>query len=246
MDPRFNAPGPWTFYLERANSPTGIYELVATTENQPYAYDATITTEKTGLINWWYRIRVKTGEGKYFISDAVSAGDTWDKRDWLVGARIIHKEMLLLKKRSGQDGILLKRRTLGTQCTVCVDPATGEPQDAHCPSCFGTGFIGGYYAPIEFWVSTEPTSVTSKQNEFEGTTVVQVDTARAVTCPIPNSNDIWISNKTSQCYRVGSDIKVQAHIRGNPIIVGFALGLLPSSDIIYTYVTPAATVRKQR
>lgn len=246
MDPRFGLPGPWTFYVERAESLNGVYSLVATTENQPYAYDPTITADKSGLVSWWYRIRVKTGDGKYFVSDPVSAGDTWEKRDWLVGTRIINKEMLLLKKRSGQDGILLKRRTIGDQCTKCVDPATGEPQDSHCSVCFGTGFVGGYYDPIPFWLSTQPTAVTVKQDEFQGTTVVQIDTARAVTCPIPNAADIWISNKTSQCFRIGSTVKVEAHLRGNPIIVSFNLGLLPSSDIIYTYVAPSATISKQR
>lgn len=246
MDPAFDAPGPWTFYVERSEALSGVYELVATTENQPFAYDTTITPDKTGLINWWYRIRVKTGEGVYYLSDPVSAGDTWNKRDWLLGSRIIRKELLLLRKRSGLEGVLLKRRTIGDQCTSCVDPATGESQDAHCRICFGTGFVGGYYAPIDYLVAFAPTQVTIKQDEFQGTTVTEVNPARAVASPIPSPNDIWINNKTSQCYRVGSSVLPVAHIRANPIVLSFSLGLLPSSDIIYTYASPAATVSKQR
>lgn len=245
MDPRFNEPGPWTFYVERAKEVNGHYTVVATTENQPYAYDETIDqSDKIGDVSWWYRIRVGTANNKYFLSEQISAGDTWDKRDWLVANRIIKKELLLLQKRSGQQGVLLKRRNWGVPCPRCLDPATGEATDSHCPVCFGTAFEGGYYAPLTYWVSTEPNefSVSVKQLGAEADAR---ETARGLASPPPAPNDIFIKDKTGQCYRIESQIKTVAHIRGNPIVYQFGLGLIQSSDIIYSYVLPNALPNKE-
>lgn len=245
MDARFNEPGPWTFYVERANEVNGQYAVVATTVNQPFAYDETVDgSDKSGVPSWWYRIRVKTANGRYFLSDAVSAGDTWDKRDWLVANRIIKKEMLLLRKRSGQDGVLLKRKTFGLPCPKCLDPATGEPTNSHCDVCFGTGFDGGYYAPIDCWIACEPNVWTSKVGEL-GHEVNLVEKVRALATPPFNPNDIWVSSKTGQCYRTGSAISTLAHIRGVPIICGFGLELLESSNVVYTYVSPHSLSNKE-
>lgn len=245
MDQRFNEPGPWTFYVERAKDFSGQYEVVATTVNQPFAYDETIDgSDKTGVPSWWYRIRVKTANNKFYLSDPVSAGETWDKRDWLLANRIIKKEMLLLRKRSGQDGILIKRRTFGLPCPKCLDPATGEATNSHCDVCFGTGFEGGYYAPIDCWIATEPNQWTSKVGQL-GHEVSLVEKVRALASTPFEPNDIWISNKTGQCYRVGSAISHLAHIRGAAIICGFSLELLETSNVVYTYVAPRSLSNKE-
>lgn len=245
MDPRFKEPGPWTFYVERAKEIGGQYEVVATTINQPYAYDETIdASDKSGVPSWWYRIRVRTSEDKFFLSEEISAGDTWDKRDWLIANRIIKKEMLLLRKRSGQDGVLLKRRAFGLPCPKCLDPATGEPTNSHCDVCFGTGFEGGYYAPLSCWVATEPNVWTSKVGQL-GHEIELVEQVRALASPPPCPNDIWISDKTGQCFRVGSAVATLAHIRGAPLVCGFKMQLLESSNVVYTYVSPKSLSNKE-
>jgi len=49
---------------------------------------------------------------------------------------------------SGRNFQVIKRRTWGTHCNVCWDDSLQRSTDSNCTTCFGTGWINGYYDPI--------------------------------------------------------------------------------------------------
>ena len=51
-------------------------------------------------------------------------------------------------KHSGRNFRIFKRRTWGTHCNVCWDDSLQRGTDSNCLTCFGTGWINGYYDPM--------------------------------------------------------------------------------------------------
>lgn len=74
-----------------------------------------------------------------------------------------------LKKLSGTEFWLLKRRHFGVRCTVCYDKLTREVLRAKCPTCYGTSWVGGYFTGLiilgERQVSAAQTSMTPQSKD---------------------------------------------------------------------------------
>jgi len=60
------------------------------------------------------------------------------------------KNINLLNPRfSGRDFKIFKRRSWGTHCNVCWDESLQRSTDSSCTTCYGTGWINGYYDAID-------------------------------------------------------------------------------------------------
>lgn len=51
---------------------------------------------------------------------------------------------------SGRDFRVFKRRTWGTHCSNCWDESLQRTTISNCTTCYGTGWINGYYNPVTF------------------------------------------------------------------------------------------------
>jgi hypothetical protein len=110
------------------------------------------------LVDHYYRVRlVLPGRNcEEHISSPRQANMGMDRGNFLNAREIIRKEHLYLRKAKGGPGVkgvLLKRKQFGQLCGQCLDHDTREVTDSSCPVCFGTRFLGGYYAGIEYWTS---------------------------------------------------------------------------------------------
>lgn len=85
------------------------------------------------------------------------------RRKWLLRRKILRDEYTVLKKLSGVEYYLLKRRHYGQRCTVCYDPATRSVTRSACPSCYGTSWVGGYYSPVEVYGRRLPSQVHAQE-----------------------------------------------------------------------------------
>ena len=74
-----------------------------------------------------------------------------------VTKEILRRKNLSLTKKSGTTFYLVKKRNSGTRCSRCWDSILQRAGNGTCPVCYGTGFLLGYYTPIEF----KATSTTS-------------------------------------------------------------------------------------
>jgi len=73
-----------------------------------------------------------------------------DKEKYLAEIRNRHVWLL---KMGGEKVMYLKRRWEGDRCTACWDSVRRQSTKEGCLICYGTGFVGGYYNPIEMTVS---------------------------------------------------------------------------------------------
>jgi hypothetical protein len=231
--------GVYVFQLQTSESgiDTGVWENVGgPITNSVYAVDAARRLYGKQLYTT-YRIKLTTDQGVYY-SNPISAGGTLAKRDFLLAREITRKELLRLNKFTAIAGYLLIRKRSGEVCS-CIDALTGEITNSQHLTCFGTGFVGGYYAPVECtFFDTSPDS-RKELRDMAGRGMVDdtMKMCRFVGYPAVRTYDIFVEKDSDERYSVAS-IKGAAEIRGVPIVVQPVIKLVPYSDVIYKYDIP--------
>lgn len=238
MSQDFDAPGPWVFLVQRALSPSSDeWEDVAQTIDQPWAYDPYPLSNHLSM-SYYYRIKLTDGDGATYTSQSQTSASYWNRYDWTLAKEIVRKESLILQKKAGIKGWLLKRRTWGDQCPVCTNTVTGQIENSHCSTCYSTGYVGGYYAPLDYWLIMNADQRLTKLDSNVGLKSDVLATCRGLAYPTLDANDVWVSSPTNTRYIVMPDIQAVAKHRGVDLIVNFRLSELPTTHIIYDYPTP--------
>jgi hypothetical protein len=240
MDRSFRAAGPYTFTLLRGYAINDDnYVPVAETLDQPWAYDRNPIYPSQGT-EIYYKVKLVDGDGEIYYSEAACLTSYWNHYDYTIGREVLRKESLLLYKRAGVRGWLFKRRGWGELCTAdgCTDPDTGEVNNPECLECYGTGIVGGYYDPLEYWVIMNPTQVIKKLDADKGLLIENMETVRCLAYPSPSANDVWVQFGSNQRYVVQADIATVARHRGIDLVLNMRLEERPRSDIIYQLPTP--------
>jgi hypothetical protein len=231
MDPAFSDAGPWTFTLQRSADINDEFVNIATTVDQPWLYDD-YTWANTTLSTCYYRVKLVTPSGTYYSTVQPAQGD-WNRYDWTLAKEIVRKENLIMRKKVGTKGWLLRRKKLGTQCTVCVNPVTGQVLQSQCDTCYGTGITGGYYTPIEYWISQDPNKRITKLTMEQGIIAETMETARALAYPIVEPNDVWVSGTSNVRYFIQPDIASVARHRGTDLVINIRLKIVPANSSVY-------------
>jgi len=186
-----------------------------------------------GKTQWTHYRVVLTTANDIYVSDPQPATGALDKESRLLVKEIERKELLRLKKAAGQEGVLLKRRLFGAPCD-CRDYMTEEATNSDCPECFGTGFVGGYFEPVEYWAELTTHGHDSKQSpEGRGT----VDDAtrvrlRGLNSPQVFSYDVWVAKHNDYRWilrQIGNVVEV----RGVPVVISAEARLAPFSHPVY-------------
>jgi hypothetical protein len=180
-----------------------------------------------------YRIKLQTGERIYYSRPLHTMGKL-RYMDWRLQQAIMRAESVALAARSGIKGTILKRKISGFPCKRCRDFNTQEVRDSNCPICYGTGFVGGYYAPVECcWFEVSQGSSTIVQDiNMQGTVTPTTLQARAIAAPILVTGDIWINRQNSERYKI-IQVKSIVEAKGVPAVYQLAIDRLPFSDISY-------------
>jgi len=181
-----------------------------------------------------YRIRLETGERVYHSRPLHTMGKL-RYEDWRVYVSVIRAEHVLLSRKSGIEGFLYKRKIAGCPCQRCRDHNTGEVRDAGCKSCYGTGWIGGYYAPVPCsWFDVHPADASIRLDvQTQGPVTNTRFEARAIASPLLISGDLWQSRQNSERYRIMQRHPVVEQ-QGIPVAYQLAMERLPFSDIAYS------------
>lgn len=241
LEPTFATDGPYTFTVYRSHSPSNeAWTLVATTVDQPWAYDSGAIIPQVGY-DLFYKVRLTNPHGVSWESTVTHINSNWGRYDWTIAREIVRKEHMLLVKRTGEAGWLLRRRKFGALCPVCVDVDTQRPSDPYCPTCFGTGIDGGYYTPLEMHVSWEQGQAYRKLTAEAGLISDTVDQVRSLAYPNPSPTDIWVSASTNRRFFIGEDIQPLAILRGIPLVNRLTLKAVPVNDVVYRIPTPCAS-----
>ncbi len=234
LERTFLEPGPYTFTLYRcpsATSPEAEWTAIAEVVDQPWAYDNNPALPAKGT-DIFYRVVLVDGLGAVHTSQAVTGSSYWNRYDFTLAREIIRKETMLLRKRAGIKGWLLRRRTFGDPCP-CTDPETEQVLNPNCEECFGTGYVGGYFPAFEYWVIANPSQHMRKLDADRGLITENVETVRALAYPSPASGDVWVNAYTDQRYLIMSNVVSLAKHRGIDLILQLQLQERTRGEAIY-------------
>jgi len=230
--------GPYVFQLQYSRS--GIASESDWSDVGPPVQDALYLLDPSQrlwgapLSNANYRIILTTGDNHY-TSDPTPAIGTLDIRGWAEVGEVLRKERMMLRQFVGEDGFLLKAKRYGTLCS-CTDPDSREVNNSSCPICYGTKFVGGYYAPIPMtYANTTNASIYEmvKYNEGVGTTRPNRIFGRVLGDALIESRDVWVSKGEDRRYYV-HNVDTIAQLRGVDILKRIELREAPRSDVIHT------------
>ena len=177
---------------------------------------------------------LKTSRGEY-ISPIEGCFGQLHRYEWKLVQEITRKEILRHNNVS-IPCVLLKVRTSGEKCPNCTNGVTSISNNSECPYCYGTGYLGGYYAPFHFnMVEISPTQLMEKHESDNVTTLNISDNryeGRALGVPEILLDDIIVDLSTSQRFRVQGS-QVISQLRRVPIARKLDLILLPWSNPAY-------------
>jgi len=154
--------GDYLFDVYRGGSPGGPWDLLHGAAEGIYNYTDRLPTEapsppipahalvQTNQLQLtraiYYRVVVTSPSG--VKAEAITTLEPkLAGRFKLLKRKMVRDESVLLKL-NGVEVAVLKRKHWGPRCTKCFDRYSKEVVRSNCTLCYGTGFIGGYYAPI--------------------------------------------------------------------------------------------------
>lgn len=222
------------FTVEVSDAPNGTWLAVGQTAGW-WLVDPAANRDRQRT---YYRVTATAGT-KSTVGQPVQAGGGLSHRDWLLARNILRKEQLnMVKGVGGRRGKLLKRRVWGDPCIACREFVTGSQTTPHCTSCYGTGIVGGYFPPVDFWAVSQPYNKNYKVADTTGQESDNSRSYRFIALPPLDPGDIWVDGSTGGRYEIGTaekSIQVAAAIRGVPLVYLAQLDLVPDVNVIYDY-----------
>lgn len=181
-------------------------------------------------LDLFYRLSFRYDNTDY-VSEAVQVGSVLDWPE-----KNVAKNMCRLVKlqacRNGLHGRLLKHKTWGEACSLCIDHDTGRPVDSLCPECLGTGFKQGYYNGIALNVINSPINMKTDDGA-EMYNTLKVMNASCVAYPFIQVKDVWVEDRTNNRWLI-EDVAQAQMLHTYPIKYDLKLSMLPRTDVIYS------------
>lgn len=241
LEPRFGDPRPHWFTLQVAPSsapdeaawvPAGLEEenAFALVDDRQHDYG------KSRDHSW--RLLLTTPRGRY-VSTPVAVVEGLDFREWRLVRELIRQGRKRSGRYTGVRGFLLKRRRYGPPCTRCIDPYTGQPRQADCPVCYGTGFLAGYYRGVPGLYAD--LGLESGREQLEdglaaGTSKPVVVEATVCGWPEVGTRDVFCEERSGRRWFLET-IKETSALRGFPYQFTLEWRQAPFSDPVYQVPT---------
>lgn len=231
-------PLPWNFTIEWSQDGKHKWQVLKDDlVNLRSWHDPEKSKKRDKDLDPFYRVKMETSAGTYYSPVKGTYGDL-PKRDYLIAKEIMRKEILSMRKLSGNACELWKRMKTGIKCTACTDEVTGELIRSNCPECLGSQYEGGFVGPHEIWAtfSLRKSEIKHEQGGY-GTTDNQLFNIRMIGHPFVNEGDVIIDVVSDRRYQVdGIDDMVE--IRRVPIILQLSACEAAIGDDIYKIGEP--------
>jgi hypothetical protein len=176
----------------------------------------------------YYRVSV-TGPGGEVASSEVPPIPPLDRRREGIWRKLIRDAHLALKKGVGTEVAVLKRRTWGEPCTEC-QTSMGQTSRSHCGTCYGTGFVGGFWAPFYTWASRGAAPVDVQTTQEGKTETHQVNSILGY-IPFVEVDDVLCFLRDNKRYKVDRVSTTEIHTR--PVHQELILSELSRSSVEY-------------
>lgn len=133
------------FVIFRSNGPNGPWDEVGVAEEGTFQY-TDLTVLSAGVHrNYYYVIRAASISKKGFRD---SAPFVLEHDPDHIALELVRKKNVYLRVNGGVSLAVLIKKTWGSKCSRCYNQEKKLPSDPDCPSCFGTGFTGGFMRPV--------------------------------------------------------------------------------------------------
>lgn len=181
----------------------------------------------------YVRVAALDGSTEYLSQPSKFLGEL-SRHDYTIARDILRKEYLRLKKYSGCEGLLFKRKQSGVKCPECTDwDVTSSPGKSQCKTCYGTGYVGGYYDGFPFWMDIGNDNSNRDINQPFGTTDMQVRTGRCVAYPTIEPYDMWQQAGTNKRFIIRKT-QATASLKTMVLVYTVELNAIPYSGIEYS------------
>lgn len=234
-DDLFDDPFPHQYLLQVANGPVAGADWADVGLLALNAYYLVDDEQRNyGVVqDWYYRVVLTTPKQIYY-SPPISAVKGLNFRDWRLARDIVRKERLRAGRYTALTGKFFKRRRSGPPCTRCLEPLSGTPTDSHCSVCYGTRFVGGFFAGEAATLELNPDAALEHlDTDASGQTKpVVVPDCRMLGDPTPDTQDLFVDSVSDRRF-VFHEVKRSALIRGFPLVCEVTVRLADASDIIY-------------
>lgn len=173
------------------------YELIATVPaSQVFYEDSTVNLYDRWRVPF-YKLRLVDTNGAYRDYGPIRVSGELDGPT----KSIIRNARTQLRIGSGNPVLFYQRRFDTTQrCPDCWDPVLKQVVLSDCLSCFNTGFVGGYHAPVLTLASIAPEAKGDQTTDrTEQSATVQCFT---INFPILRSRDFMYEIDTGRRYRI--------------------------------------------
>lgn len=155
-------PNDFQFYVLRSESPEGPFDILAGPFEDRYRYIDNQINPLHQQRQIYYRIRSVSKKDSTNVVETESVIQYPDVD--LIAAEIQRAERIVWNEFAGRICFLFPARTFGQRCNDCYDgPAQGKgftsaKRSTHCLTCYDTGFVRGYFDPIQISVQIDPTT----------------------------------------------------------------------------------------
>jgi hypothetical protein len=222
-----------TFEVFRSNGPNGPWEHVGDAEDGAFHFVDFDITNLTSYKLYYYIVRAadKTGAGYWDSSHAVLEHDPDN-----VALGLIRKKNVYLRARGGVPMAALLRKRWGAKCGRCWDKVRKLSADADCPLCYGTGYAGGFLAPV-FMPGMQP-QASSKMYQLLGDAKYQTDQTvfELSNYPYLSPDDVLIDRVMNHRYRIN---RVEQHTHRGHIVSQLAVATMEDENsVLYSIKLP--------
>lgn len=237
MSTHFVDPGPYTFQLQVGhtaleaatdwvNVGSPVVDTYMTTDTEKRLFGKTLDVH--------YRVQLTTSTSSY-TSMTQPVDGLLLKRDWLKYREIARKEQLRHSVQTSPQGYLLKAIRYGPRCPACTDQYTEETTWTNCPTCYGTGFLNGYFPALPaYYADVSVAQAREHRDPNVGMQKQETITARFIGDPQLYSYDVWCNATSDERYYLHT-ISVKAQVRSVVLIYDAELRIAPFTDPIYNF-----------
>lgn len=199
-----------------------------------YFYDTTARQHKRGIHFYYTVIPVHipsntNGEPKKCIS-------FYDKKKDVYANYMRRVNSMYLNVIGNKEGQLLIKRRFGQKCSRCWDDIRRQHRHHSCPSCFGTGYEGGYHTAcsIKFNYLSQPSGLSENVGVDGRGDNVQDITIWTENHPAISVGDIFVDEDNNR-FKI---VQVQRTMKNNEFMLRQILNmqLLSTSDPAYSVI----------
>ena len=183
------------------------------------------------LVNLTGKLNVLVGSSIRQTSGYMPLFPGLSSNDLAILRRHVNQHLLYSRARGEIAYLYREDPSIGTACTACVDPATGDLFTLDCKVCGGTGRVDSLLGPFEIGVLslTKETEKTVKPAAGQAKIFAQ---AAILSClPRPVTGDRILFREQGRMLVVGGEQQILTSVRSVPATISVSL-LDPGSDSV--------------